>query len=277
LATPAQSRGTRPADLIDRADHVLGSRPRARCSARLPGREDAGADHGGGPAGARCAKREMLMSNIASTHRDLWPGIDLKLENALFHFEGMGQALQPPERTAHTVVLESSETLIGGNWHRAFYAHLDAFLSAARSVPELIRCCFGVDDGARKMREWFQALDPAEQTRRREFGDRFRPHYDAFRALPVGAARHISEHRTGVPPVTLPRSRAASVSHTVAGPRSPSPPPKREKCRLNSVGCKSMFRCDRCGRTSTLTASHCLKPVVTTLSARARSLVEREH
>jgi hypothetical protein len=129
---------------------------------------------------------ETPMSNVAS---DLWPGIDLKLENAQFHLEGMGQALQPPERTAYTTVLESHGALIGGNWHRAFYAHLDAFLSAARSVPELIRCCFGVDDGPKKMREWFQALDPAEQTRRREFSDRFKP--DSVIAVPKMSARVI--------------------------------------------------------------------------------------
>jgi hypothetical protein len=34
----------------------------------------------------------------ASTHGDLWAGIDLKIENANFHFDGMKKALQPPER-----------------------------------------------------------------------------------------------------------------------------------------------------------------------------------
>jgi hypothetical protein len=97
------------------------------------------------------------MNDTTSTNRDLWAGVDLKLDNASFHFEGMGQALQRPERTAYTAALESSGVLIGDNWHRAFYAHLDAFLSTARSVPELIRCCFGVDDGPKpkKMKDWF--------------------------------------------------------------------------------------------------------------------------
>jgi hypothetical protein len=119
---------------------------RARCGGRAFDAGDRRADHRGGAADGCLAKRETPMSNVASTHRDLWPGIDLKLENARFHFEGMGQALQPPQQTIYTVVLESSGALIGGNWHRAFYAHLDAFLPAAWSVLELIRCWFGADN-----------------------------------------------------------------------------------------------------------------------------------
>jgi hypothetical protein len=164
----------------------------------------------------------MPMSNTTSTHGDLWAGVDLKLDNASFHFEGMGEALQPPERTAYAAVLESSGTLFWGNWHRAFYAHLDAFLSTARSVPELVRCCFGVDDGHKKMRDWFEALDPDEQKRRREFRDKFKADYDAFRALPLGTARHISEHRTGVPPVTVTVTGRFGLTYS-GGPTKPIP------------------------------------------------------
>jgi hypothetical protein len=135
-------------------------------------------------------------------HDDLWAGIGLKIENASFHLEGMGKALQPPERTSYTAIFESHGMIVGGNWHRAFYAHLDAFLSAARSVPELIRCCFGEDDGNREMKTWFKGLDQVERDRRKKFTAAFDADYRAFRALPLGTARHISEHRTGVPPVT---------------------------------------------------------------------------
>jgi hypothetical protein len=135
-------------------------------------------------------------------HQDLWAGVDLKIENASFHLDAMARALQPPERTALTAVMESSGALIGGNWHRPFYAHLDAFLSASRSIPEIIRCSFGADSGAKKMRDWFDTLGVDEQDRRRDFEAKYRADYDTFRALPLGTARHISEHRTGFPPVT---------------------------------------------------------------------------
>src|SRR5438128_1113714 len=115
----------------------------------------------------------------------------------------MSKALQPPERTHRRVALESAGVVFGRGWARPFYAHLDAFLSASRSVPELIRCCFGIDLGGRTTKDWFDALDPDEQKRRREFGDKFKQHYAALRALPLGTARHIGEHRTGFPPVTV--------------------------------------------------------------------------
>ena len=52
-------------------------------------------------------------------------------------------------------------------------------------------------------RDWFDALEPDERQRRHDFGDRFETHHKPFRELPLYRARQISEHRTGVPPVTV--------------------------------------------------------------------------
>jgi hypothetical protein len=82
----------------------------------------------------------------------LWAGVGLKLQNAEFHLLQMERSLDLPEPTA----LEASGMIVDTGWHRAFYAHLDAFLSAARSVPEIIQCCFGVDLGHPEMKEWFK-------------------------------------------------------------------------------------------------------------------------
>jgi hypothetical protein len=79
---------------------------------------------------------------------------------------------------------------------------LDAFLSAVCSVPELIRCCFGIDENS-KMKAWLKALGRKERERRREFGAKFKADYDKFCASPLGTARHISEHRTGFAPVEV--------------------------------------------------------------------------
>ena len=136
-------------------------------------------------------------------HQHLWSGADLKLDHARYQFERMGKALEPPAHTAMNVVLEISGAMVGGMWHRAFYASLDAFLSASRSIPEIVQCCFGVDTGHPTMRDWFKNLDSGEQERRLKCKERFKPHYDAFRGLPLGTARHISEHRQGFAPVTL--------------------------------------------------------------------------
>jgi len=145
---------------------------------------------------------------------DLWAGVDLKLNNARFHLDGMGKALQPPDPRPQNIALyASSGAFVLNDWHLAFYAHLDAFLSAARSVPEIIRCCFGVDRANRTMADWFNALDQNERVRRKRFGTRFKADYDGFRALPLGTARHISEHRTGVTPVTVTISGRFGVTY----------------------------------------------------------------
>jgi hypothetical protein len=135
-------------------------------------------------------------------HDELWSGAQLKIENARQQLSGMQRAIQPPEPTATNVALEASGAIVGGLWQPAFYSHVDAFLSAARSVPEIIQCCFGVDQ-AGVMRAWFNGLPVEEQQRRQEFKKQFEADYKAFRSLPLGNARNISEHRTGRPPVTV--------------------------------------------------------------------------
>jgi hypothetical protein len=159
------------------------------------------------------------MSNATSTHRELWAGVDLKIESASFHLRGMDKALQPPERTHHNVVQESTGALIGGNWHTAFYAHLDAFLSAARSVPELIRCCFGIDP---IMKGWLNTVSDGERKRRSQFQGKFETDYKAFRDLPLGAARNASVHRTGVVPVTAKVTGLFGITY-IGNPVDPIP------------------------------------------------------
>ena len=78
---------------------------------------------------------------------ELWAGVDLKLQNAEFHLSQMQRHWSRRPEPA----LEASGAIIDTEWQRSFYAHFDAFLSAARSVAEVIRCCFGVD---RVMKAW---------------------------------------------------------------------------------------------------------------------------
>ena len=136
-------------------------------------------------------------------HETFWAGVELKQQHAEFHLRQMERSLQPPEHTSTNAALQASGAIIDTGWQRSFYAHLDAFLSAARSVPEIIQCCFGVDLGARIMKNWFKTLSTAERARRNDFKNQFATAYDGFRTLPLGTARHISEHRTGVAPVKV--------------------------------------------------------------------------
>ena len=153
-------------------------------------------------------------------HDELWAGVKLKLQNAEFHLHQMARSLAPPERTATNVALEASGTIIDTEWQLSFYAHLDAFLSAARSVAEIINCCFGVDKHRAKT-AW-NRLATAEKDRRCKFWQQFQTHYDSFHRLRLGEARHISEHRTGYAPVKVTISGRFGVTY-IGGPTKPVP------------------------------------------------------
>src|SRR5690242_11621780 len=122
-------------------------------------------------------------------HEELWAGVELKIENAVFFHEQMGKALAPPERTRMNVGLQSAGAIIDTCWQRSFYAYLDAFLAMARSVPEIVNACFGTDRGP-KMKTWFNGLPAAEQTRRETFAAQLKTTLDTFRALPLSNARN---------------------------------------------------------------------------------------
>jgi hypothetical protein len=76
---------------------------------------------------------------------DPWGGVDLKVRHAKFFLDEMARSLQPPERTPTNVTQQSAGAMIDTSWQHSFYAYLDAFLAMARSIPEVINCCFGED------------------------------------------------------------------------------------------------------------------------------------
>ena len=145
----------------------------------------------------------------------------MKIEYSAFHLDRMGQSIQPPERNHHNVALEASGVIIDTGWQRSIYAYFDAFLSAARSVPEILQCCFGHDPNNR-MKAWFEDLTADERRRRDEFSDRFAPALKAFRALDLGTARHVSQHRRGFAQVDVTISDFFGVTH-VGGSNTPVP------------------------------------------------------
>jgi hypothetical protein len=142
---------------------------------------------------------------------ELWVGVALKLEHAFFHFNRMSECLRP-KHDARSAVLESTGAIVDHQWQRSFYAHLDAFLSATKSVPEIIKCCFGTDRHP-DLRAWWGRLSPDEQRRRDDFTQQFKTHHQAFRDLPLSKARNISEHRVGYPDVTVTINGMFGVTH----------------------------------------------------------------
>jgi hypothetical protein len=145
---------------------------------------------------------------IEENMHDLWIGVDQKLRDAQLSFEEMGRSIQPPERTAINVVLESAGAIVDTRWQDKFYGRVATFLVKARSVPEVIESCFGADCGSSAMKNWFNGLLPAEQTRRRAFSDQFRADREGFHRHNLTTERNVSEHRLGF----------ASIEGKVIGP-----------------------------------------------------------
>ena len=103
------------------------------------------------------------------------------------------KALQP-ERTTLGVVQESTGAIFGNLWQLPFWAHLDAFLSATKSIAEIIGCCFGVD---RTLEGWVEQRSPDERSRRKKFQNLFISHLEEFSKHPLVQERNDSEHRLG--------------------------------------------------------------------------------
>ena len=80
-------------------------------------------------------------------HEELWTAVEFKLEGAQLFLEEMGKDLLPPSITHResTAAILSAGAIVGHLWQRKFYHHVDAFLAMARSIPDIIQSCFGID------------------------------------------------------------------------------------------------------------------------------------
>ncbi len=110
------------------------------------------------------------------------------------------------------VALQPTGAIVDTCWQQAFYAYLDAFLTMARSVPEIISACFGKDFSP-AMKDWFNGLPTPETDRRKTFSSQFKTTYNSFKELSLSNARNISLHRTGVAPVEVNITGRFGVSH----------------------------------------------------------------
>ena len=98
-----------------------------------------------------------------------------------------------------SVVLESTGAFVGKRWE-AVYAHVESFLSRARSVPDVIESCFG-HDKAPVVQGWFNARSADEKTRRDEFSKQFKADRDRFRDHNLTKMRDVTLHRRGFAPI----------------------------------------------------------------------------
>jgi hypothetical protein len=105
-------------------------------------------------------------------------------------------------------------------WQPDFYYHFDAFLGAARSVPDVIQTCFGWDD--RSKSDWPVPPDAEEKDRRKKFQDEYTALYLDFSRLPLSRIRVGTFHLAGVPSVKVKARVFAGQTYT-GGPRERVP------------------------------------------------------
>jgi hypothetical protein len=134
----------------------------------------------------------------------MWNAVENKVAAAEFFLTEMGRDLVPPEATdrAMAAIAASTGAIVSHPWQGRLYHHFDAFLAMTRSVPDIVRCCFGFDP-SKAMRPWLDSLDTAEITRRKAFDARFQKPFEDFKRLPLSGARNVTLHRHGAAPVEV--------------------------------------------------------------------------
>lgn len=128
-------------------------------------------------------------------HDDLWQGVDFKLAEAEFFLDRMGTVLIPPRASDPTWHPAYSSN--GARWQPDFYFYLDAFIAAARSIPDVVQKCFGWDPHSKS--DWPEALDDDEKLRRDAFQAEFGKHYLAFHRQALSRVRVGTFHWRGMP------------------------------------------------------------------------------
>jgi hypothetical protein len=163
-------------------------------------------------------------AKATNSQENLWRGVGGKIEYARYFLDRMQQSLDRPGG-ARTAVLEASGAILDTQWQRNFYANLDAFLAMARSIPDIVKWCFGVDrtmESRSQLKPWFDNLSPSEQQRRKTFTQQFSPHYDLFRKLALTNARNMTLHRAGYAPVEVRITSLFGISY-IGTPVKPVP------------------------------------------------------
>src|SRR5579871_5644782 len=104
---------------------------------------------------------------------DHFAGIARKVEQARTHLANMGRViLRPCHRPAGQTSMPVARLVdVYHVRHDQFDAEVNAFLSATRSVPDLITYRFGLDRPEKNV--WLNGPDPGERQRRRRFARKF--------------------------------------------------------------------------------------------------------
>jgi hypothetical protein len=106
-----------------------------------------------------------------------------------------------PGMQAYVHMNSSPGTIVSSLRQNHIYHHFDAFIQAARSIPDIIQWQFGLDRCAPKA--WKDTLSTQELERREKFQKEFEHDFKQFRDLPLSKVRVTTMHRTGIAPVQV--------------------------------------------------------------------------
>jgi hypothetical protein len=124
----------------------------------------------------------------------------LKLQEASDHLDKAGKALihprHRPDARHYAHLFSCQNTIIHHPWHPNFTMHLNAFLGATRSAPDMVLHRAGYDDP--KKNPWLLAVDEGEKKRRKRFHRKFEKRFSVFRELPLNTERNEVHHRSGM-------------------------------------------------------------------------------
>ena len=146
-------------------------------------------------------------------HDELWAGVDFKLDESQFFLEQMSKVIVPAR--FDNLQRHPAYAIEMTRWQPDFYYYLDAFVGAARSVPDVIQKCFGWDERSRG--SWVQPLERPEIERRKRFQDEFTSIYAAFHGETLSRVRTGVFHWLGVPPVQT-KARLVLGQEYIGGP-----------------------------------------------------------
>ena len=121
---------------------------------------------------------------------DCWTNIEEKLESAQRQLREASRDINPELPPRYAAILSTGADVSDPRWRAKLSSHVSAFLVECRSVPDIIKSCFGVDSN-----KWVNTLAPDEQRRRRKFQNSFK--YESFKHLGLSRARVDTVHLQG--------------------------------------------------------------------------------
>jgi hypothetical protein len=139
-----------------------------------------------------------------------------RLEEASEHLTEMGRAIIHPRHkpgftSTHAAIMSCPWTIIAHDWQGPFERGLNGFLTATRSVPDIITKQLGYDPHGMRLpwhtrlakalkRRWHGPTTADEETKRRKkFQRKFEKKFAKFRQHPLSEERHEVIHRSGLP------------------------------------------------------------------------------